>query len=172
MTTKESFVGSLTLDIPPKQAREVSMILKLSLDENCILHTSAWVDGDSLTYYSEDIIRNRKVYTQSEIEEMIRLGEEMKEEDIRETERMKIQLLWESLHENVISFVKKYRFEVENRSIRDKFNEIEKLANSKLKTKISDTFDYNFMVDRYIDMFEDYNMHVSIFKQTNFLKHI
>ena len=83
-----------------------------------------------------------------------------------------LQNLWETLHENVICFIKRFRFEVDKRSIRDKFNKIEIIAYEKKNETVSDIFDYNFMIDEYIDMYEEYNRAVSIFKQTYFLKHI
>lgn len=171
LTTDESLIGTLTLEIPSKQAGEVNMMLKLSLDEDGILKSSAWVDGESLTYSSESIIRGRKKYSQREIRRMIDLAKEEEENDIRKTNEMKLQTMWESLHDNVISFIAKYRFEVSKQSILNAFKRIENIAYNKRNETISNKFEYDSMVDKYNAMFEEYNKSVLFFKQTNFLRH-
>ena len=169
ITTPDCYIGNLKLNVPSKQAEEVKMILQLSLDNNCILHASAWVDGD-MEYFTESMIKDRRRFSQSEIDEMIAKAKEMKEQDIKTTNENKLKDSWRLLHENVISFIENFRSGVSD-SIKSQFDNIEQIARNKKNESVNTYSEYNSMVDEYTRLFNDYNSTASLLNKTKFLTH-
>lgn len=170
IATPDCYIGNLKLKVPSKQAGEVRMVLQLSLDMNCILNASAWVDGD-MEYFTESMINDRRRYSQNEINEMIAKAKKMKEQDIKTTNDQKLKDSWKQLHENVISFIENFKSKV-SYSIQSQFNNIEQIAHNKKKESVNSYSDYNSMVDEYERLFNDYNNSASLLDKTKFLHYL
>ncbi|KAK8880640.1 hypothetical protein M9Y10_003323 [Tritrichomonas musculus] len=178
-TTKESFIGSINLDVPSRQAGKVPLRLKFSLDEDCILSVKAWVDekdddDDYFYYNNKEIIRSELPNRSPEfIKEQVDLGKKLKKQDCIDVDANRLESYWGILHKNVIEFIKKYRFDVDDYDIKEQLKDIESRANEEKNKKINSIEEYDDMIDEYRMLFNDYNNYEKITKDkmTDFLKY-
>lgn len=173
LCTKDTFLGSLTVDLPELQAGEAKVELELSLNEDCILKAQCHVVGyNDPKYISEKVIRQGCVLSQNFIESRIKDAELSKRKDTVEVDKNRVQRHWVLLHRNAKSFVNHFRPNVTvNKSVvLPKLDEILALAQAEVNKKCNDVLQYNNMVNRYKELFTEYNKDAPPHRQTKFLE--
>lgn len=172
LCTQDSYLGSLTIDLPKLQAGEAKVKLELSLNDDCILSAKCYVEGyHDQNYISEKVIRQGGVLSQSFVESRIKDAELSKSKDKATVELNELQNHYQLLHKNAISFVNNFKQNVTiNKSVvLPKLDEILALAQTELNKKCTEKTKYNNMVERYKDLFKEYNKDAPPHRQTKFL---
>lgn len=171
LLSKDSLIGSLRVNLPRLQAGEASILLDLSLDENCILKAKLSVKNyDEPQYKSEKIIRQGFNLDSSFIASAISTAAKKLDKDKKVVKRRETKRKWNLLHENVILFIDNYREEVKDKKlINDTFDQILEIARNEKKKVVSDRKQLTEMVEKYKQLFSDYNRVAAPKRKTNFL---
>lgn len=169
--TKECFLGSISVDLPEKQAGEVSVELELSLNEDCILTAKCNVDGYYFgSYVNEKIIRQGMVLSPDLINIAIKKGEANRIQDQKTVEEQTIKDKWIFLHNNIISFINHFRESViKNKDvINKKFDQMLEIAKTEKEKTCTSKKQLNDMVQSYKQLFIEYNRDAPPNRRPNF----
>lgn len=170
--TKDGYLGSLSVKLPEKQAGEVSVKLELSLNEDCILSAKCQVEGEYWhPYISEKIIRQGMILNPGYATNAIKQADANRVQDIKTVEAKRIKDNWIFLHNNVISFIDHFRDSVTRNkaNINATFDKILTLARSEKQKNCTTKTQINDMVQKYKQLFQEYNRDAPPNRQTTFL---
>ena len=116
----------MELPLPLKQVGDVTIKLKLSLDEDCILSACAWVINETNPCYkTEKIIREKVIHSESFIQKDIADASQNRNEHRNIITRQRLIKCWNALNDNVISFVQYCMPNVNSISIKFSLMQIE-----------------------------------------------
>ncbi|KAK8843010.1 ATPase with role in protein import into the ER [Tritrichomonas musculus] len=169
IVSNDCLIGSLSVRLPELQAGEAKVELTLSIDENGILTASAKVIGHLIS--EKKIIRGGGCLNESFILSKILSADRTRSIDIEKAQKQYLNARWENLHQNVLSFIEKYKDSVikDKENVFRSFNEIKAIANrEKNHDVLSETY-FNGMVEEYKKRFEVYNRFAPPDRKTIFL---